>query len=174
MRCKSYFKRLKMLGVICAIVLLGACREEMVGAGIKGYNHTTSQPIYNFTINGRMGHNISPGGGGGSESCCVSLPQRWRSGLKANVTWTYDSFQTDTSPPPPPQEIEVDIPEYKHPGSIQVHFYDNHKVKIVVSRCGLGHPFYPMNLMDQLPWAPEYSKADAIESFKKGGPSYEC
>lgn len=171
---RTNFSQLITSAILLSVLLLTACSEKMVSAGIKGYNHTTSRPIYNFTINGQMGHNISPGGGGGSESCCVSLPRRWHSGLKANVTWVYDSFQNDTNPRPPPQEIEVEIPEYKHPGNIQAHFYDNHKVKIIVSRCGLGHPFYPMNLQDQLPWAPEYSKDDAIESFKKGGPNYEC
>ncbi len=169
--------KIPVLKLACSLLMLlsiSACGERMVPAGIMGYNHTVDRPIYNFTVNGAMGHNISPGGGGGSESCCVSIPERWRPGLKATIAWTYDSFQTDPNPPPPSQKVEMEIPQYNHPGNFQIHFYADHKIKVVISPCGLGHPFHPMSEQDKLPWKDEYSKEEAIESFKKGGPSYEC
>jgi hypothetical protein len=65
------------------------------------------------------------------------------------------------------------VPEYKKPGTVQVHFYDNHKIKLVISDCSLGHPLYPMSRQDQLPWEPDSTVEEAIESHKRGGTSLD-
>ncbi len=160
--------------MICMMIVLTSCSERMMGVGITGYNHSKVHPIFNFTVNGAMGSNLSQESGGGKESCCVMVPEKWRPGLKAKVAWVYDSDQGDPNPPPPPQEKEVEIPEYKNGGRLEVHFYDNHRVLVVVSRCGLGNPFYKMSDKDKLPWVDEWTKEETIESAKKRGDDYEC
>jgi hypothetical protein len=161
--------------VLTALLLLSACSEKMAPAGITGYNHMNGRlSIYNFTVNGAMGSNLNQESGGGKEGCCVSIPEKWRPGLKAKIAWEYDTDQTDPNPPPPPQEVVVEIPEYKQPGRLWVHFYDNHKVKLVVSHCSIGHPFYPMSAQDKLPWVDWFTKEAAIESNKNGGTSIDC
>lgn len=70
------------------------------------------------------------------------------------MSWAYGYGKEGPGSQPPPQEAEVEIPEYteQNLGTVQVHFYPNHRIKVVVSRFGLGHPLYPMSAEDQLPW----------------------
>jgi hypothetical protein len=182
--CKSTSTGLTCSGKIFVGMLmmlmftLTACSEKMMPAGITGYNHMNGRlSIYDFTVNGAMGANVRQGGGGG-ESCCVMIPEKWRPGLKVTVAWSYDTNQKDQLPPPPDQQKEVEIPEYKHGGKIWVHFYDNHQVKIVVSNCSIEHPFYPMRAKDKLPWIDGTTKDEEIkyemELKKKGVVLLEC
>ena len=155
------------------ILTLTACSEKMMPAGITGYNHTKDRSIFNFTVNDAMGSNLAPESGGGAESCCVMIPEKWRPGLKVTVDWGYQGG-TEIPPPPPPQVKVVEIPEYKHGGRLEVHFYDNHQVKIIVSPCGIEHPFYPMSNKDKLPWVASGTKQDSIDSHNRGGDIIDC
>ncbi len=159
--------------MICMMIVLTSCSERTMGVGITGYNHTKHRSIISFSVNGAMGSNLAPESGGGKESCCVMVPEKWHPGLKAKVAWVYQGG-TEIPPPPLPQEKEVEIPEYNHGGRLEVHFYDNHRVLVVVSRCGLGNPFYKMSDKDKLPWVDEWTKEETIESAKKRGDDYEC
>ena len=154
--------------------MLTACSEKMMPAGITGYNHSKLHPIADFTVNGSMGSNLNQESGGGAESCGVKIPEKWHPGIKATVAWVYDRDQGDTNPVPPPQEKVVEIPEYKHGGRLEVHFYDSHQVKVIVSPCDIEHPFYPMSSKDRLPWVDAFTKEDAIESHNKGGTRVDC
>jgi hypothetical protein len=157
-----------------SILFVAGCGERMAPASVTGYNHTKNRAIANFYVNGAMGSNLNPESGGGAQSCCVSIPEVWRPGLKAKIAWRYDKDQGDPTPPPPPQELEVEIPEYKQPGKFQVHFYDDHKIKVVISSCLIEHPFYPMNPQDKLPWEADGTKEEAIASHKRGGMDNDC
>ena len=163
------------VGMLLMFMLtLTACSEKMMPAGITGYNHSKLHPIADFTVNGSMGSNLNQESGGGKESCCVKIPEKWHPGIKATVAWVYDRDQGDTNPVPPPQEKVVEIPEYKHGGRLEVHFYDNHRVLVLVSRCGLGNPFYQMSDKDKLPWVDEGTKEDVMELERKGIINHEC
>jgi hypothetical protein len=74
--------------------------------------------------------------------------------MKAKVEWFYDVKVGDLRTPPPPQEAEVEIPKYSSDrlGNVQVHFYSNQQIKVVVSNYGIEHPRYPMNEADKWPW----------------------
>ncbi|MEC5163995.1 MULTISPECIES: DUF3304 domain-containing protein [unclassified Janthinobacterium] len=170
---KLYLRISTRILIISALICISACGENLIPAAINGYNHTDSRSIYSFTVNGAMGSNPGPLSGGGKESCCVSLPSTWRPGLKAKVAWEYDSG-SGIPLPPPPQVVEVDIPKYKHPGKFQVHFYDNNKIKIVISDCGIEHPFYPMSKADILPWEAIGAKEGALDSQRRGGMKTDC
>jgi hypothetical protein len=107
-----------------------------------------------FTINSAGGPNIQPESGGGKFSCCMSFPKHWHPGMKAKVRWFYDVQVGDPRTPPPPQEAEVEIPEYtpKTAGAVNVHFYADHRIKVVISRYSIDHPRYPMSEQEKLPW----------------------
>ncbi|WP_081905501.1 DUF3304 domain-containing protein [Janthinobacterium agaricidamnosum] len=145
----------------------------MIAASINGYNHTENIAIGIFSVNGGMGANVNPQSGGGKETCCVMIPKKWRAGLKAEIEWSYDTEQNDPNPPLPSQKIIIDIPEYRKPGRIQVHFYDNHRIKLVVSDCSITHPFYPMSEKDKFPWI-SYDKEEEIKAMKRDGRKNQC
>lgn len=154
--------RLGML--ILAACCLTACGDDRVGASVSGYNHMPDWFIAGFSVGDGSGPPVSPESGGGKYSCCVSIPKRWYPGMKVKVEWRYDTIGGGYKPPP--QEAEVEIPEYtKRAGTVQVHFYPEHKVKVVVTSYGIGHPRYPMSEQDKLPWA---TRADLLEAEKQG------
>src|SRR5450830_1333762 len=144
---KSLRLPLFLLAVSIALSLT-ACESASVPASVTGYNHSKINSIAIYSVNGAPGANINEESGGGHSSCCVSIPDKWRPGLTAEIKWVYDSEQTDPNPPPPSQTRIVDIPEYKKPGTFHVHFYDNHQVKVVISKCSIEHPFYPMSAQE--------------------------
>lgn len=164
---------LRFVVSIGSIVMMSACSDTTIPASIRGYNHMKDLSIHIFTVNGASGPNVRPESGGG-ETCCVSLPKRWRPGLKAKVSWEYDQKEDAPHPLPENQTAEVDIPQYPFGGSLQVHFYAAHKVKIVISPCYPEHPFYPLTGSDLAPWEPSFSKEDAREAAQRGGGTVDC
>lgn len=159
--------------ILLASGFLSACKEPTVTAEIVGYNHTSDRPIYIFTVNGAMGPNVMPLSGGGSHSCCVALPEKWHPGLHAKIQWEYDRM-TENSPQLPPQSVEIEIPKYERPGNFHVHFYDNHKIKVVISSCSAEHPFYPMDAKSLLPWKADRSKEDYLKYENPKGDGNVC
>lgn len=69
---------------------------DYTAVDINGINHTDKDINY-IHINGYGGPNIGPFGDGG-RYCCVMLPDKWHSGLKARVEWEVDP---NTAPLPP-------------------------------------------------------------------------
>jgi hypothetical protein len=159
--------------LLLACLVCVACNLPTTGVSISGYNHMKRIPIHFFTANGALGPNVGAESGG-KQSCCVEIPNEWRPGLKVRIAWTYDSYLDDPNPPLPPQEAVVDVPKYAKPGIFQVHFYPDHRVKIVVSSCLPEHAFYPMSKEDLLPWTPRESKADTAAAAKSGGWLNDC
>jgi hypothetical protein len=149
--------------VLCTAVLLGGCKfkEPTVAAEVSGYDHMPKGGWYiaGFSVNGASGPNLQPQSGGGKFNCCISIPERWKPGMKAKVEWMYDVGVGDPRTPPPPQEAEVDIPDYNPvgPGTVDVHFYPDHRVKVVVSNFAIRHPRYAMSEEDKLPWKTDWS-----------------
>jgi hypothetical protein len=163
----------RTLALMMLIFTTSACSDSTIPASIRGYNHMKDLAINIFSVNGAMGPNVDTESGGG-ETCCVSLPEQWRPGLKARVSWEYDQMEDAPNPLPANQTAEVEIPRYPFGGSLQVHFYANHKVKIVISPCSPEHPFYPMNASDLAPWESSGTKEDAREAAQRGGGSVDC
>ncbi|WP_254171147.1 DUF3304 domain-containing protein [Ralstonia mannitolilytica] len=128
--------------------LIVSCIDNKATVEITGYDHMQKRAILWFTVNDASGPNLFPESGGGSYNCCIEIPKRWHHGMKATVRWEYGTGDDS------PREAVVDIPEYtsENRGPVQVHFYDNHRVKVVVSRYSLGHPMYPLLKEDWAPW----------------------
>ena len=148
-----------MCGVVATLLLAACSREATLGAKITGYNHTTDQSLYVFTVNDGMGPNLDPQRGGGAFSCCASIPKTWKPGTKVKVWWIYQGGTAVLPPEPPPHTAEVELPPYKVTdiGSVQVHFYPDQKIRVLVAKTGLGHPDYPADLAWDAP-----TPADAV------------
>ncbi|MBV2178924.1 DUF3304 domain-containing protein, partial [Klebsiella aerogenes] len=82
------------LAVLAAafLCLLTACRDHsrdgMSGADLNLYNHGPDA-IVSVQVNGYGGPGANSYGGGGG-FCCVMVPDVWRPGLTAKITWTSD------------------------------------------------------------------------------------
>ena len=158
---------------VCITAALSGCDGGKTSASITGYDHMKDISIASFSVNEGMGPNVSAEGGG-KETCCVLIPREWRPGIKLKVTWEYDKLPGDPTPLPPAQKAEVDLPKYKMPGQLQVHFYNNHKIIVVVSDCSPAHPFYPLSPNDLAPWVSSSSKDEMREAAQHGGGAIDC
>lgn len=125
--------------------------ESTVPASLTGVHHLgPDYLIYRFYVNKSIGDNISRGGGGGSEVCCIMLPRTWNPTLVADVRWLVVHFiKSSNSTISGKSEIEgiyharVPIEKYTEPGNFYVHFFPNGRVRIVVSTLtsdGKEHP----------------------------------
>ena len=139
---------MQWLAPILVMGLIVSCFDNKATVEITGYDHMQKRAILWFTVNDASGPNLFPESGGGKYNCCIEIPKRWHRGMKATVRWEYGTGDDS------PREAVVDIPEYtsENRGPVQVHFYDNHRVKVVVSRYSLGHPMYPLPKEDWTPW----------------------
>ena len=149
-----------------AAASLQACGDEGTAVSLTAYNHTRTHDIEYFTTNGAGGVDVRRGSSSG-ETCCIVIPNKWRPGLKVSLTWRYAAPDNNANDVMPVITQEVELPKYPHPDAMRVHFYENEKVKIVLSKCSPKHPFYPLSLEDRLPWKPMSSKSEYRES---GGP----
>lgn len=134
--------------------------RDYTAVDINGINHTDKDINY-IHINGYGGPNIGPFGDGGGY-CCVMLPDKWHSGLKAQVEW---EITPNTVPPPPlykdwdkyqawekklkesyiQHTAIVDIPEYDAElCGLTVHFLTCNQIKVTTVCQKYGTPNYPI------------------------------
>lgn len=112
---------------------------------LSGYNHTADY-IHQFYVDGKWGGNVYPYRGGGSFVCCYRYPEKWREGLKATVRWTTSSADpkaTGDAATEKWHEATVPIERYLEPGTVNVHFLPEGKVRLVISNFSARHPEYP-------------------------------
>lgn len=147
------------LASLAAVFLLAlvACKDHsqdgMSGADLNVYNYGPDG-IVSVQVDGYGGPGANPYGGGGGY-CCVMVPNVWKPGLTAKVTWTSDpNGWMDTRHLPDDYSSH-----YQHHGPItvplerwaddqacgfDVHIYPCDKVRIVRSCYGPGDPRYPV------------------------------
>jgi hypothetical protein len=146
--------------LVAMLALLAGCKEEMVSAGVNGYDHIPlgQGGVSGFAVNGYSFE--VPG-----YQCCVSIPREWRPGLKVKIDWLiYEPRPGVPSERDPNSYSEtVEIPQYRpdEATGFHVHFYPGHKIKIVMSRYEIRHPFYPMTKEEQLPF-----KVDPVAIYR--------
>ncbi len=125
--------------------------------GITGYNYT-SEGVQDYYVNGQRGSNIPPYGGGGSVSCCVSLPPKWSPDLVVSVHWTMGRWTTPYETRKHltiRQQIEccsteralektIPVERYgKEGGRLQVFFLPNDEIQVWVYDAGPQNPEHP-------------------------------
>ena len=109
---------------------------KKVTADLTGYNHT-DKTIAAFYVDGQWGGNITPGSGGGSFVCCISLPVPWHEGTEVTVSWEDHELKT--------QSRKVVVPRYSdRGGGMTVHFLRDGQIKVFVGMTVLAHPDYPL------------------------------
>ncbi|MFG6447147.1 DUF3304 domain-containing protein [Roseateles sp. BYS180W] len=168
------------------VLLLTGCYKapepdkDSIPTSIVGYNFT-SEGIQEFYVDGGWGGNVSIGGGGTSNVCCVTLPAKWRPGLEVTVEWRRTDcgpgrvggplcpisrnethIATDEKPwPKKTLKKVVSIEPYERVWDLQVMFLLNDEVKVYSSRYASWHPSHPSGLgwprpLDNPDWkAPE-------------------
>jgi hypothetical protein len=148
------------LGMVLLLTALVGCKEEMVLAGVKGYDHIPwgTGAVSGFAVNG---YSFEVGG----HQCCVNIPRKWRSGMKAKIDWEVYLPRPGEPGENEPQHYSepVDIPRYMPDDQLHVHFYPGHKIKIVMSQYGIKNPFYPMTKEEQLPFKADIFIIDRIK-----------
>jgi len=114
--------------------------HQMVPAGITGINHT-GMPIVAFYVNDAYGGNIpakDQGGGGGTVTCCLSVPSTYVKGLKVRVRWNASTSSEDQW-----QEKLVELDPYSEgAGNAWVNFLPSGDVRIIVTNENLWGSTY--------------------------------
>jgi hypothetical protein len=132
----------------------GLFAGKMEGVHLIGIHHLgTSFKIDEFYANGTYGGNVGWEGGGGSITCCVELPSKWRPGLTVMVRWSI----SDWSQKIPAETAKgnyrsvllggiyrarIPVEKYDKPEHVYVHFFAGGKARVVSSFAGKGiyHP----------------------------------
>lgn len=158
--------------LLAVLLCLSGCRASTISVPISGYNHTKNTYVNLFSVDKVSGANYGPGEGGTGSTCCVELPAKWIPGLHVTVRWEYSIglkssalFQ---------HSVEIEVPKYSTPATINVHFYESKKVKVIVSPCGIRHQYYPMMAEERLPWVDEDGLSGAEIDARVKEQSNEC
>lgn len=154
---------MKKIAVSCSLLILSmmagcsqANSDDGYTAGdLRAVNHVEGQGINGFSVNG---YHV-PGLGGGY--CCIMLPEKWTSELKARVEWETDPEPYVHLPPLGTDEYRkayalhkanyrqhstiVDISQYgKERCGLTVHFLPCNQVKVTTACSGYGTENYPI------------------------------
>ncbi|MDQ8034737.1 MAG: DUF3304 domain-containing protein [Bordetella sp.] len=152
------------------LVCLAACRpaeppasplppldpKGKAAVSMRGYNFT-AEGVTGFDVNGARVSNLPAYGGGGKDTCCAMLPNRWSDGIKMRVDWQTSIWTVPYEQRehlPVEEQIrccgrrrqlsaEVPVQRYERPATLQVLFLEDDKVQVWVSDYDLGHPSHP-------------------------------
>lgn len=126
------------------------------GVSMRGYNFT-AEGVESFSVNGARVSNLPDYGGGGADTCCAMLPNRWHEGMTVRVDWTTSIW---TTPYEPREHMSIDdqlkccvrrrtlsrevsVQRYERPATLQVFFLPDDEVEVWVTDFDLGHPQHP-------------------------------
>lgn len=157
------FSVLRLITATPPLLLLSGCFEpEKTPVGYHAYNHT-DKSIVSILVNGQGGVAAATAHGGGSEICCINLPNKWLPGLSVNIRWQEaGSYQTDEKGNVMVEngvpvlvkgsikERTVEIRKYDQLGNFFMHFLPGDEVKVAVSLYLPGHPQHPYHFPDSL------------------------
>lgn len=135
---------------LAMIFFLVACEKPTVDVNLHGVNYT--KDTFNYVVSdpakpdsGSGGELIDPFGAGGM-TCCVTLPKKWRPGIKLQVRTTH---WVEEGPDRNIQVVKgehvVDVPRYVDgkPGELWVLREPNGQVSVVSSDVQPNHSAWP-------------------------------
>ncbi|MVW73973.1 DUF3304 domain-containing protein [Pseudomonas xionganensis] len=156
-----------LFALLLGSLTITACTAQTpqrLGAPIEGYNHT-SAAINHFSVNGSGGANINPHSGGG-QTCCASLPVKWRPGMTVVVEWEKDPNVGASKYWPTPRYSEawhkaaaahraqytrhravVEVAPYERLGVVNVHFLPCNQIKVAAGTDTLRMPSHPYHYL---------------------------
>jgi len=151
---------LALLAVALGLATCSPSAAKPVTVGITGYNFT-AEGVQEYYVNGMRGSNLPPYGGGGSTSCCVSLPAKWSPELTVKVSWTIGHYtrpwgerknmtvQQESACCWHQRTLSKVVPVERYDervGRVQVFFLANDELKVWVSDIGLLSPDHPSGM----------------------------
>jgi hypothetical protein len=156
---RRWFAVLFMLTVGLGLSACSPAATKPITVGITGYNFT-AEGVQEYYVNGMRGSNLPPYGGGGSTSCCVSLPAKWTPELTVKVSWTMGDYTLPWSklePMTPEQRSEccwrqrtlnkvVPVERYAVGALVQVFFLPHDEIKVWVYDPGPQNPGHPSRM----------------------------
>jgi len=162
-RIRLLYRWLVVLAISTVGLSLAACNPtaaKPITVGITGYNFT-AEGVQEYYVNGMRGSNLPPYGGGGSTSCCVSLPAKWTPELTVKVSWTMGDWKVPYAQIAALSTQEqiaccwiertlskvVPVERYgEEGGRLQVFFLTNDEIRVWVSNIGLLSPEHPSRM----------------------------
>ena len=163
MRLRCTQMLMSLTGVLAAAVLLAVgahaapepARSGEVGVmvGAVSYRHDRS---LQYTIDDLtrqppqpvIGAVVERLASGEEKGCCLSLPNKWRPGMKVRVSWQEsEGGRLD----PQGYTRDLEIPRYASPADLFVVFYAGHEVEVVVSAAEPGQTAWKGKIK-KTPW----------------------
>lgn len=140
------------MGCLLVFSLAAACAEKTdVGVNLHGVNY--GGDAFSFYIKDPADPESSGAGGGiidpfaaGGTTCCVTLPKKWRPGIKVQVHTTHWLPQKPDGGLPEVKKIHlVDVPAYADgkPGEIWVLRGGDGSIDVISSDLQPDHPNWP-------------------------------
>lgn len=140
----AFFMLIIVAVLTFAYFLLRANEKKFMPVGLTGVQHIGENfNISEFYVDGYGGGNIGREGGGGSNVCCVLLPEKWRPGLKVELRWAVADWSKENR-----KEIMasnyrsviwtcfkalVPVEKYDRPEQLYVHFFSGGRARVVSS-----------------------------------------
>ncbi|PWW10963.1 DUF3304 domain-containing protein [Mangrovibacter plantisponsor] len=159
----------------------GAGYGEYTAGDLRGFNHSASEGINWFTVNGYGGRMTG-------NSCCVLLPRKWIPGMEALVEWEVDpnpraiiplkkegfGYEEEAYARHAAQyrrhSAVVPVPEYgEQRCGMTVHFLPCNQVKVTTVCMGYGTPDYPIKEPLNMPEPENCPVATAVNSAVRNG-----
>lgn len=145
-------KLLRMGCLLLGICLVTGCAEKTyVDVNLHGVNY--GGDAFSFYVTGSADPKSSPTGGGiidpfaaGGTTCCVTLPKKWRPGIKVKVHTTHWLPETPDGRLPEVKNVHlVDVPAYATgvPGEVWVMRAADGSVSVISSDFQPDHPKWP-------------------------------
>jgi hypothetical protein len=148
-----------VVAFLAAVTLSGAARsaaffDRLEGVELTGVHHMGSRfKIDTFYVNTTYGGNVGREGGGGSITCCVELPAKWRPGLMVTVRWAVSDWSQQNRDETKKGNFRsillegiyharIPVEKYESAEHMYVHFFAGGKARVVSSQAGPGiyHP----------------------------------
>ncbi|MDQ8034872.1 MAG: DUF3304 domain-containing protein [Bordetella sp.] len=147
-----------VLLLVLGLLLLGACsaKDKTMTLGITGYNYT-GDGVQEYYVNESRGSNLSIFSGGGSTSCCVSLPAHWKPEVNVKIEANIIHYTQPWKEQMPWEQFKacclarrifektVPVQPYKDNagGVVQVFFLPDDQIEVWVSPLSVLHPDHP-------------------------------
>lgn len=137
-----------------AILLTAATLSCAQAVELTGVHHMGPNfKIDTFYVNTTDGGNVGREGGGGSITCCVELPAKWRPALMVTVRWGVSDWSQENVEETKKSNYRsvllegiyrahIPVEKYESAEHLYVHFYAGGKARVVSSMAGPGiyHP----------------------------------
>ncbi|WP_423381117.1 DUF3304 domain-containing protein [Burkholderia sp. LMG 32019] len=122
-------------------------KDAGIGLKLSALNYT-DVPIGTYSVDGTWGGNVAAriGSAGGSITCCVSVPEKWRPGLTVEVEWRNDEMYKRNPDALASRVVPIEqYGSFSH-GYLWIVFFPGDGIKAYASPWLPGAPAFPEGL----------------------------